>query len=78
MRSISAATANREFSRLLKDVRAGEEILITSHGSPVAKIVPVNADERRRQIARKHLLDRLANQPALNLGSFKRDDAYDD
>jgi antitoxin (DNA-binding transcriptional repressor) of toxin-antitoxin stability system len=36
MKTISARTANQGFSALLSRVEAGEEILITKHGRPVA------------------------------------------
>jgi prevent-host-death family protein len=40
MKVISAREANQGFSRLLADVASGEEVVITSRGKPVAKIVP--------------------------------------
>jgi prevent-host-death family protein len=44
MKTVSAAEANRQFSRILREVRAGETVLVTSRGEPVAKIVPANGD----------------------------------
>lgn len=42
--SISAAEANRQFSRLLRGVREeGATYIVTAHGRPVAKIVPLDA-----------------------------------
>ena len=35
---VTAAEANRNFSRLLKGVREGRTYLVTSHGAPVAKL----------------------------------------
>ncbi|HEX2553784.1 MAG TPA: type II toxin-antitoxin system prevent-host-death family antitoxin [Microvirga sp.] len=80
MRVVSAAEANREFSKLLAEVKRGESVTITSHGEPVAKLVPYmdEAELARREEARQLLLARLRNQPYLNLGPFKRDDAYDE
>jgi prevent-host-death family protein len=41
MKTVSARQANQEFSRLLAAAAAGEEFVITRHGTPVAKLVPV-------------------------------------
>lgn len=41
MRSIGAFEAKTHLSSLLDAVAQGEQILITRHGSPVAKLVPV-------------------------------------
>ena len=40
-RTVSAADANRYFSKLLREVRDGGRVTITSHGRPVAEMVPV-------------------------------------
>ena len=41
--SISAADANRHFSQILRGVREeGATYVVTSHGKPVAKIVPID------------------------------------
>ena len=80
-KTISAAEANRQFSRVLREVREqGATYTVTSHGEPVARIVPTqDADEKqRRDAAWKSLLERLKSQPALNSGPWSRDEAYDD
>lgn len=51
-RTVSAAEANRQFSKLLRAAREGERITITSHGEPVAEIGPVGGrdpEEARRE-----------------------------
>jgi prevent-host-death family protein len=80
MKTVTAAEANRHFSRLLGEVRRGETVIVTSHGTPVAKIVPAEtADEAtRREAARRELFERLRSQPALNLGKMSRDEMHDD
>jgi prevent-host-death family protein len=78
MKTVSAAEANRHFSKILRDVRAGETVLVTSRGEPVAKIVPANGDRPDRAEALKRLFDRLDAQPALNLPRISRDELYDD
>ncbi len=40
MRSIGAFQAKTHFSALLDQVEQGEQIIITKHGHPVAKLVP--------------------------------------
>ena len=60
--SVSAADANREFSTLLRRVREGQTVTITSHGRPVAKLVPIGAEDRVRAAARKALFKRLRSQ----------------
>lgn len=80
MRTISAADANRQFSKLLRDVRNGETVLVTSRGEPVAKIEPIrpaSSTQDERGAAWAKLFDRLDRQPARNLGRFDRDELYD-
>jgi len=54
--TIGAYEAKTHFSHLLERVETGEEITITKHGSPVAKLVPVKRkstpEERRAAIER--------------------------
>lgn len=75
--AISAAEANRAFSRLLREVREeGRSFTVTSHGKPVARLIPcAGADAAQRQ-ARSALLLRLAAQPPANLAPWTRDDLY--
>ena len=51
--AISAADANREFSKLLGRVRAGQSFVIISHGKPVARLVPISAEDRVRAAVRR-------------------------
>jgi len=76
-RAISAAEANREFSTLLRRVRHGHSYVVTSHGRPVASIVPVAAGERVATSARTTLFARLKAAPALAIGKWTRDDLYE-
>jgi prevent-host-death family protein len=78
MSAISAADANREFSKLLRRVRDGESVTITSHGRPVAKLVPVTAEDRVRTAARKALFKRLRSQKGERIArTWTRDDLYE-
>jgi prevent-host-death family protein len=76
--AISAADANREFSKLLRRVREGESITIMSHGRPVAKLVPVGAEDRVRAAARKALFEHLRGQkPGKHIGRWTREELYE-
>lgn len=78
--AISAAEANRRFSAILREVRGGRRYVVTSHGRPVARIVPADeAGATAASAAAKHaLLERLESQPALNLPRWRRDELYDE
>ena len=45
MRIVSLMTANQEFSRLIKEVEQGGDIVITRRGRPIARLVPHTADK---------------------------------
>lgn len=47
METISSTDAKNQLNRLLNDVKAGASFTITSHGKPVAQLVPVTAVPRR-------------------------------
>lgn len=76
---ISAADANRKFSRVLRGVREGRSFVVTSHGKPVARISPVgDDDDATRERAREALLERLRRQPVIDIGPWTRDELYED
>ncbi len=77
-KSVSFADANRRFSELLRTVKKGHTIIVTSHGKPVAKISPVIEDERVRNRARSVLFARLRTERAISVGRWTREDLYDD
>ena len=76
--AISATDANRRFSELLRTVKKGRSIIVTSHGKPVAKITPVVQDERAAEVARSALFARLRTERAVDVGRWTRDELYDD
>ena len=45
METIGAYQAKTHLPRLLERVRRGESVTITKHGRPVARLVPLAADE---------------------------------
>ena len=76
--AITAAEANRGFSRLMREVREGHGFVVTSHGRPIARIAPFEAEAASRRIARDALFARLENQTAeIDIGSWRRDELYD-
>jgi prevent-host-death family protein len=77
-KAISAADANRRFSELLRTVKRGRSVLVTSHGKPVARIVPVTDDDRTAEGARSALFTRLRTEPVVRVGRWKRDDLYEE
>lgn len=78
-RSISATDANREFSRVLNEVANGDTYIVTSHGKPMIKMVPVAPDDTAGEKQRKlrALLDRMAALPVRHRGRITRDDGYE-
>ena len=76
--AISAADANRRFSELLRTVKMGQSVVVTSHGKPVARISPVVEDDRAAEGARSALFARLRKERVVNSGRWTRDELYDD
>ena len=77
-RMVSAVEANRQFSQLLGSVKEGMRYTVTSHGKPVARITPVSREDRLPEEARRALLARLESQPVTEIGSWTRDELYDE
>jgi prevent-host-death family protein len=77
-RAVSAADANRRFSELLRTVKGGQSVVVTSHGRAVAKLVPVGEDERTVAGARAALFARLRRERVVKVGPWTRDELYDD
>nr|WP_168991347.1 type II toxin-antitoxin system prevent-host-death family antitoxin [Mycobacterium attenuatum] len=47
MEKISSTEAKNQLNRLLADVKAGNSFIITSHGEPVAQLLPIAVIPRR-------------------------------
>ena len=77
-KAISAADANRNFSKLLREVREGQSYVVTSHGKPVAEIMPARADAKSEERDRAALLTRLRSEPVVDIGPWARDELYED
>lgn len=58
---VGAYEAKTHLSELLEKVEAGEEITITKHGAPVAKLVPVKKEVcREERVAAIQRIQKLA------------------
>lgn len=81
MRKVSAAVANREFSKILREVAAGETVIVTSRGKPVAEIAPVcqavETGEAERRQRHRAFLDELSTRPTMNFPRLTRDEFYE-
>ena len=76
-KAVSAADANRKFSKLLRAVREGKSYVVTSHGEAVVRIVPVEKNGGAMRGARTSLLKRLAAERVVKIGHWSRDELYD-
>ena len=78
MKTITAADANRRFSKLLREVSKGEEVTILSRGTPVAKITSVNSEVLKKNAMKSILLSRLKTQDVTRSRNWTRSELYDD
>ena len=82
--TISARDANHHFARVLAEVAAGKEYVVTRNGVPVARISPERPPEGHRQLTQKQeqaLADSLAwlrRGWKLGIAQYDRDSLYDD
>jgi prevent-host-death family protein len=74
-KTIQASEANRQFSRILREVAGGDTFTVTSHGRPIARIIP--AEPMDRDAAKERLLEHLRSQPVMNMGPWRREELYD-
>ncbi|HXR98721.1 MAG TPA: type II toxin-antitoxin system prevent-host-death family antitoxin [Terriglobales bacterium] len=51
MKTVGVLEAKTNLSKLLAEVEQGEELVITRHGQPVARVVPANSELSREEIA---------------------------
>ena len=76
--AVSAADANRRFSLLLRGVREGRSYVVTSHGKPVARLIPTDRRGDAATRARATLLSRLETQPVTSAQRWTREELYED
>ena len=81
--TITAREANHHFARVLRDVEAGKEFVVTRNGVPVARIMPEKtADGRRRLTAEQQQaladsLGALRRGWPLGIDRIDREELYD-
>lgn len=78
-RTITATEANRDFSRIFREVASGESYIVTARGKPLVRIAPATTgaavDDAR--VALVHaLVDDLAALPSCAPGRITREDGY--
>ncbi len=58
MREVPSREANQNFSACIAEVEAGERLVLTRRGEPIAEIVPYSGEklDPKREAARKRLL----------------------
>jgi prevent-host-death family protein len=62
-RTTGVREAKAQFSALLRDVRAGHEWVITERGAPIAKLVPIPAEDRPLAERVRRLVEAGAIEP---------------
>jgi len=72
MRSATVSKLKATLSEHLARVKAGEEVIVTERGKPIAKIVPLGRDQSDLPA---HLLE-LARAGLIRLGSGKRPNGF--
>ena len=80
MKRVSAREANQRFAQVLSSVEAGEQVVVTKRGKPVAVISPYRAElSEERKAAIEHLIA-VMDEP-VELGApfrtFTRDEMHE-
>jgi prevent-host-death family protein len=79
MKRVSAREANQKFSKLLAEVARGQEVVITRHGKPVARLTPVQdtAAAKNREAAIKRMIAHMKKGLPLGGRRFTRDEMHE-
>lgn len=78
MKTVSMTEANRSFSKIAHRAAKGEVIGLTVRGKVIARIVPEgDYNDLALAIRRREHIERLRQQPAMNLPKVTRDEMYD-
>jgi prevent-host-death family protein len=79
MKTVSARAANQGFSKLLAEVAKGREVVITRHGKPVARLVPIQdeASMRKREAAIRRMMAHMKKGLPLGGRRFTRDEMHE-
>lgn len=77
--TITAREANQRFSEILSKVETeGQGFVVTKHGRPVARIVPLEDGNRRIDPDKEAAMQRLfASAKPLGVGRISRDELHE-
>jgi prevent-host-death family protein len=77
VRTVTVTQAHQNLSRLLRDVSSGQEVVVTSRGKPVARLVQIDAPEGAERSRRfDQALEQLDRLPPVTIGAWSRDELY--
>ena len=78
MRAVSAREANQSFSRILQEAEAGESVVITRRGKPVAVLAPYSQKlSRGRERAIERIVALMRKGIPLGGRRFTRDEMHE-
>ena len=80
MRTVSLTTANQEFSKLIREVECGEELVITRRGVPIARLLPHPGDRTADPTwtaAYQRMMARLEEGAPLGGLKIRREELFD-
>ena len=78
--TITATEANRNFSKLLREVEQGHCVTITSHGRKIASMSPVEDEDAKREKRIKALAALKAHWATMEhvtIGPWTREELYE-
>ncbi len=70
MRTITRRELLNDSAAVLRDVQAGQAVIVTRNGTPVAELRPVSP---RRFVSRTAIADAARSAPRINAGQFRAD-----
>ena len=77
-KAVSAADANRKFFQLLQGVRRGCSYVVKSHGKPVARIIPVDENQKIEVKRARESASQTASPVRDASRRWTRDELYED
>lgn len=77
MKTVTAADANRQFSRVLREAEQGEVFVVLSRDRPVAIIGPAKKMGAQCHAAKAALIARLRSQTVTGIRTWTRDELYE-
>mgnify|MGYP000045828865 CR=1 FL=1 len=77
--TITAREANQRFSELLSKVETeGQSFVVTKHGRPIARIIPVETEKKTLTPEQEAALERIMTVSwPLGISKLNRDELYD-